>query len=469
MCKSCGSLCHDVNPAREADILEFYRNTYRVVPNHKNLITTTNKLQYIFKFLNEFLKDKKGLQCLDIGAATGYLCNALRMRGHKVSGTEYTTGFRRTSEHFYGIPLSEEVDITKKYDLITMYHVFEHMVEPDKKLEKYVNLLNKDARMFVGTPYWMDTLELQSGENMIGGHWANAQVLFDHLFHPNHINLFSQQALQNIFKKTGLTIIKEYFQGYGQEYLLKLGEKKSIEPEDYQRIEDTILRQKQALVFFLKNQFQDAVNVYGDFPEAHAMLIFKVYGKDPDRQEDMLKELSPKMANHTRILTSKAIWLMQYEKYDQSISVLQQTMSIRPNVELLKLFGEIFEIQGKHKDAMQAYAKRAELHPYAWVESYDAILRNASKIPTWDEAAKQKAKDEIFDKAIKAGQVKFQIPQIGETQNGQKQEGIVVTGDKKSGDNGAKDKSVEVKEQKETEKKEDSKNISREPMAGTKV
>src|SRR3990167_5895093 len=101
ICKSCGVLCHNIDPERQKRMVDYYRKDYRKIPTHRNLITTTNKLQYLLPFISECLKDRKGLMCGDVGAATGYLLNALRGMGHKVTGSEYTVMFRRMSEHFY--------------------------------------------------------------------------------------------------------------------------------------------------------------------------------------------------------------------------------------------------------------------------------------------------------------------------------------------------------------------------------
>ena len=195
VCKPCGNLAHLLEPTYEKDILEYYRKEYRKAPTSVNIITTNNKLFYIDFFLRDFLKDKKDLVCGDMGAATGYVLAWLKRLGHKVTGSEYTVTFRRVAEHFYGIPLTEELRRDWSYDLIILYHSLEHMVEPDKKLSSALEILQPEGRLLISTPFWLENIDNAGGEPCQS---------FDQLYHKNHINLFSKNQLKNIFRKLGL-------------------------------------------------------------------------------------------------------------------------------------------------------------------------------------------------------------------------------------------------------------------------
>ena len=134
VCKNCGNACHEVDVTTEEKLKDFYRKEYRACPDTRNLMTTTRKLNYVMVFLRDFLKDKKGLVIGDVGCATGYLVNAFRQLGHRATGSELTLTYRRFAEHYYGVPVTEELETKHRYDLIVIYHVLEHLMEPDKKL-----------------------------------------------------------------------------------------------------------------------------------------------------------------------------------------------------------------------------------------------------------------------------------------------------------------------------------------------
>lgn len=214
VCKGCGNVCHEVDVSKEDSIREFYRKEYRPQPGVMNLITTTHKLNYMKVFLAEQLKAMSGSPKIvgDVGAATGYALNFFRGLGHKVSGSELTLTFRRMSEHYYGIPLAEDLETKHKYDLIVVYHVLEHLMEPDQKLAHFASLLSEGGRIFLATPEWFNYIEDGCGLPMRH---------FDELFHKNHINLFSSTSLNNLFRKVGLRVVKEDHLQYGQTYLLE--------------------------------------------------------------------------------------------------------------------------------------------------------------------------------------------------------------------------------------------------------
>lgn len=411
ICKKCGFLCHDIDVAGEEKIKEFYRNNYKPVLNVAAIITAGNKLQYITQFLQEHLEGKTGLVCADIGAATGYVLNWLRQKGHKVTGCEWTLTNRRLCEHFYGIPLTEELNDKHKYDLMSMYHVLEHLIDPDKKLEKYRAMLTETGRLMIATPIWLRLLQEDSGQPLVAqAPRDTAQGVFNELFHKNHINIFTIRSIKNLFNRAGFMIAKENFESYGQTYLLKAGEKKPIEPEDWQIVSDTVTIQRKALDLYIQRKYQDAVKIYPLFPESWLGLIFGVYGKDPERQADMLQEVPPLVRECWRFMSAEARWLSQLEKLDEALELLKKAMSARFQVEMLFLAGEILTRQGKLKEAMGAFARCAELHPHRWMECYSWIINNATKMQTWDERAKEEISRLIVDKAFKEGAVKISDP-----------------------------------------------------------
>ena len=413
ICKGCGTLCHEVDAERNKKMLDYYRTDYRGVPTHRNLITGSNKIQYVHSFLADWLKDKKNLVVGDVGAATGYLLNYFKGLGHKVTGSEYTINYRRMSEHFYGIPLTEELSKKHKYDLIVIYHVLEHMTEPDKKLLEYKSMLSENGVILVATPYWLDKLENQDGTTFLDGVTRmTPQDGFNHVFHKDHINCFSIQNLQNLFKKVGLTIVKENTVCYGQSYLLKPGAVQEINPEDWQTVRDIVFAQRKALELQLTGRGNEAVKVWPLFPEAHMDLIFKVYGKDPERQQDMLDSLPDAMKLHPRVLGAKGDWLEKYDKLDEAIQAYQQSYQIRPNILLLERIASILARQGKHREAMNVYGQVVMLHPYKWAEVQDNIIWNACKLPTWDEQALKMAKEAIFRQAVESKKVDVEEPEL---------------------------------------------------------
>lgn len=82
-----------------------------------------------------------------------------------------------------------------KFDLITLWHVLEHLEEPKKVLSRLVSLLEKDGFLILSTPN-SQSLGLKIGR----AHWF-------HLDAPRHLRIFSLNNLSDLAKETGLKII----------------------------------------------------------------------------------------------------------------------------------------------------------------------------------------------------------------------------------------------------------------------
>lgn len=411
VCKKCGNLCHEVEPVDEAKLKDYYRRNYKPVLGIPSLVTTNNKLQYIGAILGPHLEGKKGLVCGDIGAATGYVLDWLRRQGHRVYGSEWVINNRRLSEHFYSVPLAEDLP-DKKYDLLTMYHVLEHLIEPDVKLSKYADMLGPDGRFFISTPKWLGLLEEESGTPIQGkAPRDTAQGSFDELFHKNHINLFTTRSLRNLFNKAGLTVVDENLDAYGQTYVLRRGEKKPIEPEDWQQVLDKVNKQRLALELYFQQKFVEAVKAWPPFPEAWGALIFGLYGKDPERQADMLQKVDPQARGSWRFMVAEAQWLARMERLEEAVNLANAILKKRYMADVLYFVAECLTRMGKYQEANSAFARVAELHPHRWDQCYTWIVSNCTKMPTWDEKAEAQLREVLFQRAKDSGQVKLAAPE----------------------------------------------------------
>jgi 2-polyprenyl-3-methyl-5-hydroxy-6-metoxy-1,4-benzoquinol methylase len=390
VCKSCGSAAYRVEPEEELKMRDFYRREYRPDPTIANLITTTHKQNYIKLFLTDFLKDKANLTVADIGCATGYLVSFFRNLGHRATGCEYTITYRRFAEHFYGIPVTEDLEKKHKYDLLSLYHVLEHMILPDKKLAEYTACLKDDGHFFVSTPEWLDTLEESSGGNIIS---------FEHLFHKDHINVFTKTSLQNLFRRSALEVVKEDHVQYGQTYLLKRGEARGIVSENWETIAKQITDSKAAIDLFLAKKYADALTVWPKFPEAWMRVIFEDAMKDPDRQAATFEEAFKVLPDNNRLRLAYATWLYMRQDYERALPAFDAIMKVRPNEDVLMHMGWCFTHLGKGREAARCYLAASIMNPMKWAEAMDLACKATSSLKTWDELAVEKFKEELYAKS----------------------------------------------------------------------
>ena len=405
ICKKCGFATHDYDETKEAEILAYYKDEHRKVvagkqkPDFRNIITTNNKKSFIAKFLNDWLKDKKGLIIGDVGAATGYLVQWFRQIGHRATGCEYALEYRRMSEHYYGIPLTEELSDKHKYDLITIYHVLEHMMCPDKKLAKYRDMLKDGGHIMISVPEYFNRLDEGVGTNVILP-GVSAKTDFENYFNKDHINIFSRQSVKNLIYAAGFEIVKEDYEAYGMTFLCRKlatnDKQNAITYEDWNGVWAKVQGVKKALELAKKDDFKGAIEAYTEFPEAHVAMLMRVHQKDPTRQIDYIKQaeqMAPNTCNGARWLATKGMWLYQNQSYQEALDTFEKCINLRPNPDIFMFIGWCLLELGRHKEAIGALNYCIMLNPSKWIEAVNFQVHAACNLPTWDEVGMEQMKN----------------------------------------------------------------------------
>lgn len=394
LCRPCGACFHEKEAAEEAKLRDYYRSNYRKdkIPTHLNITTTTNKKNYVNIFLREYLEGKKNLTIGDVGAATGYLLHHFKGLGHNVAGSTWEIAYRRFSEHYYGIPLAEELEPKHKYDLIIMYHTLEHMLEPDKKLERYRSYLKDDGVMLISTPEWFYLIE-----EWVGLPWQN----FEHFFDPDHINVFSKQTLLNLFAKVGFEVVKEERLANGQTYLVKKCEPKPILPESWEDKLAWLKDVHKVDKLFREKKVKEALEVNYLFPDGHVNLLTDAYGKDREKQADYFKELAVSHPKNKRLSLAYCGWLYQGNQFQEAQKEMLDMMEYAPTADLCIFIAWTYSMLGDHKQAMAYFNWAANMNPGKWQECMDAICKEACMIPAWDERALEQLKEQLLQEHVK--------------------------------------------------------------------
>ncbi len=411
VCKTCGNVAHKVDVSQEENLKQFYRHEYRPAPNHMNLLTTTHKRVYIGRFLQKFLDERdpkktgKAMITGDVGCATGYIPAWLRGLGHRATGCELTSSYRRFAEHFYGVPVPEELEPKHKYDLITIYHVLEHLMDPDKKLAHYRSLLADDGRIMVSTPEWFDVLEEASGSSINS---------FEHLFHKNHINVFSATSLKNLFVKVGLEIVQEDHLQYGQTYLLKKCEPGPLKVmETCEGQVEKLDRAKKAILYHSQGRHEMALDAWKRFPEAWLALAMGKEAKDPEKQRDIFDRAIHTLPDNMRLMIAYATWLYQREDLAGAIKAFKVVDANKPNEVVSIFMGYCYAKMGRYQESAKCFYSASEINPTKWVECMDNICAIAVKQPNWEERGLQAIAQKAVKDAVGSGDgPKFNDPAL---------------------------------------------------------
>lgn len=274
MCGNCGFISYPDKWKTKEEILKHYRASYRQPPTHFNIYAGQRKNNFHMAFLYELFEawGKRGLtkpKILEIGSAFGYTLHWLKQMfpEAEITGTELTTSMRKVAKLEFGVQLDEDIDDTKKYDLIISYKVLEHQLDPDFELQRYQKMLTPEGRFYLSVPTWFDTL------SNFGAGGFDLEYYYD----PNHINVWTRPMVEAMVARCGFEIVKKDYVIYSSTYLLKQNDAlKSVTPpykEDPAKIIEQLEKVKMAYLAFTEGQHLQAIKIWPNYPTAHTQHI----------------------------------------------------------------------------------------------------------------------------------------------------------------------------------------------------
>lgn len=150
--------------------------------------------------INKF-KPFDGGKILDIGCAKGEFLNTLS-NSYKKYGVEINNdGYSFVKKHYPHITIynqkidSKEFDTNQSFDIIVMWHVLEHINNPNTFLKALYKLLSKDGILVLEIPN-RDSI----GFNLAKDKWF-------HLDTPRHLFHYNYACLSELLKKYSLRIV----------------------------------------------------------------------------------------------------------------------------------------------------------------------------------------------------------------------------------------------------------------------
>jgi 2-polyprenyl-3-methyl-5-hydroxy-6-metoxy-1,4-benzoquinol methylase len=222
-CNQCGFLFTSDAPS-QSDIGKYYQSDVYIshTDGSKGLI---EKLYQLVR--KKTLVDKRKLvsgishkqkgNVLDYGCGTGAFLNEMKISGWQVSGIEPDSGARKRAEQLVGskIGLPEELSglTSGQYDVITMWHVLEHVHELSWTIDQLKRLLKEDGRLFIAVPN-----HHSFDARHYGSFWAAYDV-------PRHLYHFSPDTMGLLMEKHGLKVIAQKAMWFDSFYVSMLSEK----------------------------------------------------------------------------------------------------------------------------------------------------------------------------------------------------------------------------------------------------
>ncbi|MFK7813215.1 MAG: class I SAM-dependent methyltransferase [Maribacter sp.] len=162
--------------------------------------------------INNYSKKKKTL--LDIGAGTGDFLKAANSKGWNAEGVE-PNHQARVKALEKGISLIDRIEAipSKKYDVITLWHVLEHLPDLENQILKLVWHMEEEGTLIIAVPNF-NSYDAKHYKEF----WAAYDV-------PRHLWHFSKTAIEKLFSKHGLELVKVNPMVFDSFYVSLLSEK----------------------------------------------------------------------------------------------------------------------------------------------------------------------------------------------------------------------------------------------------
>ena len=193
-----------------------YYQQYYTFPEVTEQSSIKNKLE---KFLNkkgitkkiavieELVDNHKGkIHLLDIGCGAGDFLASLDNKKYNAVGIEkdkkeYTI-CKQKNLTVYNADIYNHNFAGEKFDVITLWHVIEHIPDPHKLLKKVKTLLKKNGVLIMATP----------NADSLGFKYAKEKWF--HLDAPRHIILYGKKGMEELSIRNGLDIKKQFSQTF---------------------------------------------------------------------------------------------------------------------------------------------------------------------------------------------------------------------------------------------------------------
>lgn len=214
---------HFTNPIPTVDkIGEYYKSDQYISHSSTkkgfiNFLYNVVRKKTLKSKINWISSETNKKRLLDIGSGTGHFLKFACENGFQTKGLEPDEDARSFANEHHGLELSPIEDIYAledgSFDVITMWHVLEHVYELKKQLQKITSLLSDDGRLFIAVPN-MNSHDACHYKEF----WAAYDV-------PRHLYHFKQENIEQLLQQFGYSLKKVIPMKYDAFYVSMLSEK----------------------------------------------------------------------------------------------------------------------------------------------------------------------------------------------------------------------------------------------------
>lgn len=159
-CDECALVRHLPLPD-DVGLAKYYAEEYRSDYQNVSVTPTERHRNKRIKEANRRIKNlgdnlKSEMRLLDFGCGSGEFVETCGRQGVNSTGFEpgeaYSTYARQTMGLNVVTGAYQDLNFDEKFDVITSFHVFEHLVDPLRAIEKMKTWLKPDGKIFIEVP-----------------------------------------------------------------------------------------------------------------------------------------------------------------------------------------------------------------------------------------------------------------------------------------------------------------------------
>ncbi len=155
-------------------------------------------------------REIRGLRVLDVGAGGGGFLALAKGLGAEVAGIELSSTARQHALASYGIeltatPIADPSWDGQRFDVITIWDLFEHLADPRVTLRRVSRLLAPGGRLAITTPAREGALHRTAiGLARLSG--GRLSFVARHRYNLLHLQIFRRGELRCLLEDAGLTV-----------------------------------------------------------------------------------------------------------------------------------------------------------------------------------------------------------------------------------------------------------------------
>jgi 2-polyprenyl-3-methyl-5-hydroxy-6-metoxy-1,4-benzoquinol methylase len=200
-CSACNFLITNPRPTQK-EIGQYYKSD-KYISHTGNTKTLFDKLYHTAR--NYTIRKKRKLietkshkkSILDYGCGTGEFITYLKENNWKVEGVEPSEVARQKALQLSAAPIHSDINQLngKTFDVITLWHVIEHVHALNETISRLSELLKIDGKIFIAVPN-----PESPDAKTYGNFWAAYDV-------PRHLWHFNKENMKMLLTKNGLKLI----------------------------------------------------------------------------------------------------------------------------------------------------------------------------------------------------------------------------------------------------------------------